>query len=63
MQNLKKLLFLFTSHERNRIGTLIVMAIIMALLDMLGVASILPFMAVLTNSNLIETKLSFKFNV
>ena len=55
MQNLKKLLFLFTSHERNRIGTLIVMAIIMALLDMLGVASILPFMAVLTNSNLIET--------
>ena len=55
MQNFKKLIFLFTPSERNRIRVLIIMAIIMALLDMLGVASILPFMAVLTNSSLIET--------
>ena len=31
------------------------MILIMALLDMIGVASILPFMAVLTNPNLIDT--------
>ena len=31
------------------------MILIMALLDMIGVASILPFMAVLTNPDIIET--------
>ena len=34
-----------------------VMILIMALLDMIGVVSILPFMAVLTNPTLIETNL------
>ena len=33
------------------------MIFIMALLDMIGVASILPFMAVLTNPNIIETNI------
>ena len=55
MQIFKKLLFLFTDHERKRAILLLLLIIIMALLDMIGVASILPFMTVLTNPDLIET--------
>lgn len=54
-QNLKKLLYLLTAQERKGSGYLLTMIIIMALLDMMGVASIMPFMAVLTNPQLIET--------
>ena len=55
METFKKLLFLLTTHERKRAGLLLVMIFVMALLDMIGVASILPFMAVLTNPSLIES--------
>ena len=55
MRVIKKILFLLTSHERKRASLLLIMILIMALLDMIGVASILPFMAVLTNPSLIET--------
>jgi ABC-type bacteriocin/lantibiotic exporter with double-glycine peptidase domain len=55
MQPLKKLLDLLTSHERRRAGVLLGMILVMALLDMLGVASIMPFMAVLANPDLVET--------
>ena len=55
MQTFKKLLFLLTPLERKRAGLLLIMILIMSLLDMAGVASILPFMAVLTNPSLIET--------
>ena len=34
---------------------LLIMTLIMAIIDMIGVASILPFIAVLTNSEIIET--------
>ena len=54
-QNLKKLLYLLTAQERKGSGYLLTMIIIMALLDMMGVASIMPFMAVLTNPQLVET--------
>ena len=37
------------------------MILIMALLDMIGVASIVPFMAVLTNPDVIETNSIFNF--
>jgi ABC-type bacteriocin/lantibiotic exporter with double-glycine peptidase domain len=57
MQMFKKLLFLLTPPERKRAGLLIVAIIIMALLEMLGVASILPFIAVLANPILIETNI------
>ena len=57
MEKFKKLLFLLSAHERKRAGLLLIMIIMMALLDMIGVASILPFMAVLTNPELIETNL------
>jgi ABC-type multidrug transport system fused ATPase/permease subunit len=55
MHTFKKLLFLLTPHERKRAGLLIIMITIMVLLDMIGVASVLPFVAVLTNPSLIET--------
>lgn len=57
MQNLKKILFLLSSQERKHAALLMVMIIIMAFLDMVGVASILPFMAVVTNPSIIETNL------
>ena len=60
MQTLKKFLFLFSSQERFHAGLLLIMIIIMALLDMIGVASILPFMTVLTNPDLIETNIFLK---
>ena len=55
MQTFKKLLFLITIQERKRGALLLVMILIMALLDMIGVASILPFTTVLVNPTLIET--------
>lgn len=63
MKNFKKLLYLLSSKERKHAILLLLMILIMALLDMLGVASILPFMAVLTNPELIETNsiLNFMF--
>jgi ABC-type multidrug transport system fused ATPase/permease subunit len=58
MQTLKKFFFLLSPEERKKAVLLLVMIIIMALLDMIGVASILPFMAVLTNPSLIETNIT-----
>lgn len=55
MQTLRKLLFLLTPEEQKNAGLLLIMILIMAFLDTIGVASILPFMAVLTNPDLIET--------
>ena len=55
MQKFKKLFFLLSSKDRKSAHLLLVMIIIMALLDMIGVASILPFIAVLSNPSLIET--------
>jgi ABC-type multidrug transport system fused ATPase/permease subunit len=61
MQTFKKLLFLLTTHERKRACLLLLMILLMALLDMIGVASILPFMAVLTNPSLVDTNLFLNF--
>ena len=55
MQTFKKLLFLITAQEQKRGVLLLIMILIMALLDMIGVASILPFTTVLVNPTLIET--------
>ena len=64
-QTFKKLIDLLTTKERRKMYLLVFMMLIMALLDIIGVASILPFMAVLTNPSLIETNLilnnMFKF--
>jgi ABC-type multidrug transport system fused ATPase/permease subunit len=55
MKTLKKFLFLLTPHEQRLSVLLLLMITIMALLDMIGVASIVPFIAVLTNPEVIET--------
>ena len=55
METINKLLDLLSPAERKRAGVLMAMMLVMALLDMLGVASILPFIAVLANPALVET--------
>ena len=55
MKYFKKIFFLLTPYERKRAFLLLLMILIMSLLDTIGVASILPFMAVLTNPSVIET--------
>ena len=57
MQIIKKVLFLLNPSERRQAYLLLFLILLMALLDMIGVASILPFMAVLTNPSLIETNM------
>ncbi len=57
MEIIKKILYLLTSREYKQAILLLIMVTIMALLDVIGVASILPFMAVLTNPDIIETNL------
>ena len=57
MKTFKKLIFLLSTKERKRALLLLIMIIIMAIIDVIGVASILPFMTVLTNPGLIETNL------
>ena len=55
MRNYKKILYILSSDEKRQAIFLLFMILVMAFLDMLGVASILPFMAVLTNPELVET--------
>ena len=57
MQTLKKFLFLLSPSERKQAGLLLLLILTMALLDMIGVASILPFMAVLTNPDIVNTNI------
>jgi len=57
MQTVKKLLYFLTPQERKQTGLLLIMILIMALLDTIGVASILPLIAVLSNPSVIETNI------
>ena len=57
METLKKILAILSAQERKRFALLFGMVLIMSLFDVLGVASILPFMAVLANPELIETNI------
>ena len=57
MQIFKKLSFILNPYELKRAKLLLIMSIIMALLDMIGVASILPLIAVLANPEVIETNI------
>ena len=57
MNTLIKISNLLSRVERRRAFFLLIMILLMALLDALGVASIMPFIAVLTNPDLIETNI------
>ena len=67
MQTLKKLTYLLTPKEIRRACLLLFLILVMAFLEMVGLASILPFMAVLTNPDVVETNtylnLAFKNQV
>lgn len=54
MNTVKKLLDLLTPHERKRTALLLVMILCMAILDMVGIASVMPFMAVLGSPDLVQ---------
>jgi ABC-type multidrug transport system fused ATPase/permease subunit len=55
LTTIKKLLFLLTPQERKNSFWLVVMIIIMAILDVVGVASIMPFIATIANPEVIKT--------
>lgn len=55
MEILKKYLFILSKSDRKNALLLLVLILLMALIDTIGVASILPFIAVLSNPGLIET--------
>ena len=57
MKNFKKMFELLSLKEKKRALLLLILTFIMAILDMLGVASILPFISVLSNPKIIETNI------
>jgi ABC-type multidrug transport system fused ATPase/permease subunit len=57
MNYLNKIINLLTDSEYKKARYLFVIILITALLDMIGVASIMPFMAVLANPQILETNL------
>jgi ATP-binding cassette, subfamily B, bacterial PglK len=65
IQVYKKIWLLFNKHEKKRAILVLFLMIIMAFLEVLGVSSILPFLAVLGNPEIIETNkyLFYLFNL
>ena len=57
IQTFKKLSFLLNPSERRQAIVLFIMIFLMALIDMIGIASILPFIAVLSNPSIVETNI------
>ena len=55
MKTLNQILYLLNARELKQSILLLLMIIIMALLDMAGIASVMPFMAVISNPDIIET--------
>ena len=51
MKTLKKILNLLTADEKTQVFFLFFLILLMATLDTLGIASILPFVAVLSHPN------------
>ena len=56
-KNLKKIVFLLTARERYHAALLFILVVVMALFEMAGIASIMPFIAVLSNPEIIDTNL------
>ena len=57
MKTIKKIFEFLTPSERKQFYLLLSLILIMALLDVIGIASILPFMSLLTNQELLETNI------
>lgn len=54
LEMLRKILSLLTVSERKKLYWLIVAIIIMAMVDMIGIASIFPFLSVISNPDIIQ---------
>ncbi len=55
MKTLNKFIYLLSTHERRRIIFLLFTVLIMAFIEMLGLASILPFIGMLSNPDILNT--------
>ena len=64
---IKQFIYLLSLKERKQALLLLIMIVIMALLEMVGLASVLPFTAILSNPEIIETnnilKLLFEYSI
>ena len=60
MKTFKKLVYLLTAKDRKVALILMSMILVMAILETLGLISILPFMAVLSNPEIVETNTYLK---
>lgn len=61
MNFLKKFFFILTVKEKKKLIFLLLITILNALLDTIGVASILPFMTIISNPDIIETNNILKY--
>ena len=61
MKHIKKFIYLLSLNDQRGIGFLLIFLIISAFLDMAGIASILPFMMVLSDPSLLETNFYLSF--
>ena len=59
MAQFNELMTLLTVHERRRFGLLASLMLMAAILDSIGVASIMPFMAVLANPDIVQENPKF----
>lgn len=55
MKNLKKIIYLLSPQEIKQAILLLIMIIAVALVEMIGIASIMPFMTVLSNPDVVDT--------
>ena len=64
LRTIRKLIFFLTPNDQKKALVLTIMVIIMAILDLVGVASILPFISTLTNPQIIKTNkyLAYLYN-
>ena len=62
MNDIKKFLYLLSLNDQRGLGYLLIFLIISAFLDMAGIASILPFMMVLSDPSLLETNFLLNFS-
>ena len=60
METFKKIIFFLTPQEKKHASLLLIMIVIMGIIDTMGIASILPFMAVIANPNIIESNIFLK---
>ena len=61
MKTINKILSILSLNEKKKITLLFILILCSAFIDMLGVASVMPFVALLTNPNMIFTNPALKY--